>query len=267
MSKPDVETFQSYCRTYFNRAINKHFRDVDGSDDASLSTAAPRQLIKRICLHKDTDTMTLTLARMLTWWVEAGNLLDEYIYGIPSTDFEISNTYYPQVKLHFREDKYEAYDNDRKVARSEVSFRWREEDYSTVNINQLATKILNDFAKPVFFYRKGRKAFTYWDKEKAYRFTVYTDDGTDAKKIIEQVIRIQDNSEPDWDNNLREHKDGKDYNVPGSVRVMAKLIRKPKRRPLATVKFAYAELFIPGTTQPIVLVDASGYKTKAIKRA
>ncbi|WP_319422744.1 hypothetical protein [Pleurocapsa sp. FMAR1] len=267
MSKPDVETFQSYCRTYFNRAINKHFRDVDGSDDASLSTAAPRQLIKRICLHKDTDTMTLTLARMLTWWVEAGNLLDEYIYGIPSTDFEISNTYYPQVKLHFREDKYEASDNSRRPARSEVSFRWREEDYTTTNINLLATKILNDFAKPVFFYRKGRKAFTYWDKEKTYRFTVYTDDETDAKKIIEQVIRIQDDSEPDWDTNLREHIDGKNYNVPGTVRVMGQLIQKPKKRPLATVKFSYAELFIPGITKPLVLVDRTGTKARAFKIA
>ena len=211
--------------------------------------------------------MTLTLARMLTWWVEAGNLLDEYVYGIPSTDFEISNTYYPQVKLHFREDKYEASDNERRPARSEVSFRWREEDYTTTNINRLALKILNDFARPVFFYRKGRQLWSYADKQKGYFFSVTTDDETDAKKIIEQAIRIQDDSEPDWDNFLRYHEDKKNYNVPGTVRVMGDVVRKPKRRPVATVKFAYAELFIPGLTQPLILVDRTGTKARTIEVA
>lgn len=69
-----------------------------------------------------------------------------------------------------------------------------------------------------FFYRKGRKAFTYWDNSKGYRFTVYTDDETDAKKIIEQAIRIQDNNEPDWNKNLREHIDGKNYTIQETVK-------------------------------------------------
>jgi hypothetical protein len=93
----------------------------------------------------------LTVGRLLIWWVEARGLFDEYIYGIPSTDFEITHTYYPQVKLHFREDKYEASTNSRRPARSEVSFRWREDDYSTANINSLATKVVADFANPPFF--------------------------------------------------------------------------------------------------------------------
>ncbi|NJL53092.1 MAG: hypothetical protein HC930_14505 [Hydrococcus sp. SU_1_0] len=47
--------------------------------------------------------------------------------------------------------------------------------------------------------------------------------------------------------------------------VMGEVIKKPKKRPVAKVEFAYAELFIPGTIKPIVLVDMTGTKSGAIK--
>ena len=102
MASNDIELFQSFCRKFFNRTVNEHFRDVQSTDSDTLSRSVPRQLIKRICLHKDKDPIVLTVGRLLIWWVEARGLFDEYIYGIPSTDFEITHTYYPQVKLHFR---------------------------------------------------------------------------------------------------------------------------------------------------------------------
>ncbi len=219
MASNDIELFQSFCRRYVNRQVKDHFSDVSGEDDDSLSRSVPRQLIKRLCLHKERDNLGLTIARLLLWWIEAKGLFDEYIYGIPSTDFHIYNTIYPQVKLHFREDKFEAANNTRRPARSEVSFRWREDDYSTTNVNQLVNKIAADFGTPVFFYKKGRLAWTYWDDEKGYRFTIYADDETNAKKIIEQTIRIQDDVEPDWENKLREHKSSVHYSQPGTVRV------------------------------------------------
>ena len=92
MSRQDVEYFQSFIRRYVNRAVREHFADVTGDDDDSLSIDVPRQAIKRICLHKDTDPITLTIGRLLIWWIEAKGLFNEVIYGIPSTDFEISNT-------------------------------------------------------------------------------------------------------------------------------------------------------------------------------
>jgi hypothetical protein len=267
MASNDIEIFQSFCRKFFNRTVNEHFRDVASDDSDSLSLAVPRQLIKRICLHKDKDPIVLTVGRLLIWWVEARGLFDEYIYGIPSTDFEITHTYYPQVKLHFREDKYEASTNSRRPARSEVSFRWREDDYTTTNINSLATKIVADFANPPFFFKRGKKLFSYVDKSKGYFFNVTTDDEADAMKIIEQVMRIQDEVEPDWENKLKYHEDKINYLLPGTVRVLGDTKPKPKKRPTATVKFAYAELFIPGLTKPIILVDRTGTKAAAIKLA
>lgn len=169
------------------------------------------------------------------------------------------------MKLHFREDKYESATNGRRPARSEVSFRWREDDYSTANVNSLATKILNDLARPVVFYKKGRTRYTYVDKALGYYFQVNADTEADAKKVIEATIRIQDDTEPDWENNFKEHKDNKNYTLRETVRVMGELIVKPKKRPIATVKFAYAELFIPGVQKPIILVDGTGIKAGALK--
>ena len=265
MSINDVELIQSFVRRYINKEVKAHFSDVSGDDDSSLSLNAPRSAIKRICLHKDTDPIMLTTLRLLFWWVEAKGLFDEFIYGIPSTDFEIKYTYYPQVKLHFTESRYESSSNNRRPIRSEVSFRWRTEDFSKTNITQLANKIYNDFGKPILVFGKGREAWTYWDDRKGYRFTVYVQSEADAKKIIGAAIGIQDEDLPDWDKHLREHKDGINYAAQETVKIMGETKKKPKKRPVGNVKFSYAELFIPGSTTPIILVDATSYKPNAIK--
>lgn len=265
MASNDVEIVQSFIRKYINKAIKEHFKDVSGDDEFSLSKAAPRSAIKLVCLHKDTDPITLTAIRLLIWWVEARGLLDEFIYGIPSTDFEISNTYYPQVKLHFREDKIEAFNSERRPARGEVSFRWREEDYSRANILALTNKIIADFATPPFYYQRGRELWSYADKQKGYYFQMTVQSEAEAKKVIRQAIGIQDSEEPDWEKYLRRHEDKKNYTIQETVRVMGELVKKPKKRPVAKVEFRYAELFIPGTTKPIVLVDRSGSKIGALK--
>ncbi|MEM9507538.1 MAG: hypothetical protein AAGA16_07585 [Cyanobacteria bacterium P01_E01_bin.35] len=264
MSSPDVEFFQSFCRRYINKGVNNHFRDISGSDDDSLSISVPRQVIKRICLHKDTDPIMLTVGRLLVWWVEARGLFNDIIYGIPSTEFDIAHTYYPQVKLHFKENRYDSSNNNRRPVRSEVSFRWREEDYTSTNINQLATKINADFGVPIFTFDKGRQLWTYRDKKLGYKFQVYVQSETEAKKIIAQAIGIQDEGVPDWTKNLRESKDSVNYNNRETVRVMGETLVKPRKRPVGTVRFTHAEMFIPGTTKPIILVDKSGYHPGAL---
>ncbi|MEL6438699.1 MAG: hypothetical protein AAFQ80_05510 [Cyanobacteria bacterium J06621_8] len=220
MSSPDVELFQSFCRRYINKGVRNHFNDISGGDDGSLSLDVPRQAIKRVCLHKDTDTLSLTIGRLLIWWVEAKGLFNNIIYGIPSTDFDIKYTYYPQVKLHFSEGRYDSSSNERRPIRSEVSFRWREEDFSTTNITKLAKKIDADFGRPIFSFGRGRELWTYNDKRTGYTFQVYVQDETEAKKIIAQAIGIQDEGAPDWERNLREHKDKKNYGTQKTVKVM-----------------------------------------------
>ncbi len=265
MATNDIDIFQDFCKKWINKAVNKHFKDVEGTSDASLSLGAARQAIKRVCLHKDDDNMPLTIGRLLIWWVEARGLFEDVIYGIPSTDFEIKYTYYPQIKLHFSESRYESSNNNRRPVRTEVSFRWRDDNYSEASLTAIATKIKNTFAVPVFKYGKGRNCWTYWDDQKGYRFTVYAQSEVEAKKIIGAAISLQDTETPDWDNKLREHKDGVNYTTQKTVRVLGKTEKSPKKRPVGTVEFQYAEMFIPGTTKPIILVDRTGYRPLALK--
>ncbi len=117
----------------------------------------------------------------------------------------------------------------------------------------------------MFFYKKGRTRYTYVDKQLGYYFQINADDETNARKIIEQVIRIQDDTEPDWENKFKTHIDDINYANPGTVRVLGETIRKPKKRPIATVRFAYAELFIPGLIKPIILLDRTGTKATALR--
>ena len=265
MAVNDVEAIQSLVRRYYNKLVKDHFQDIAGEDDSSLSLGAPRAAIKRLCLHKDNDPLVLTILRLLIYWVEARGLFNEIIYGIPSTDFEIKYNYYPQVKFHFLESRYESSNNNRRPIRAEVSIRWRNEDYSTAKITQLANKVYADFATPKLKFKKGRECYTYYDDQKGYRFTIYGDSEADAKKVIGAAIGIQDEETPDWENNFRSHKSNVNYAVQETVRIMGETKKKPKKRPIGNVEFTYAELFIPGNTRPIILVDVTGYKPSALK--
>ena len=263
----DVELLQQFCGKYINKVVKKHFKDIQGEADTALNKDSPRPLIKRICLHKDTDPLTLTVARMLIWWVEARGLFDEYIFGMPGEEFEVKHTYYPQLKLHFSEDKLLAARANRRPARSEVSIRWRAENYSTGAMTSLANKIASQFTKPLYSYEKGRKCFTYWDNRKGYRFQILASTEISAKKIIADMIQLQDSEAPNWDEHLRETTTKINYNLQETVSVLGEIVKKPKKRPEATVKFAWAEFFIPGTTKPLVLVDATGRKGLALVAA
>jgi hypothetical protein len=263
----DVELLQNFCFKYINKVVKKHFKDIEGGVDTALDKDSPRPLVKRLCLHKNTDPLVLTIARLLIWWIEARGLFDEYIFGMPGEEFEIKHTYYPQLKIHFSEDKLLAARANRRPARSEISIRWREENYSTGAMTSLANKILAEFTKPLYSYGKGRLSFTYWDNRNGYRFQVFSSSEAEAKGVIAKMIGLQDTETPDWDKNLRETTSKVNFNVQETVSVLGKAVKKPKKRPVATVKFAWAEFFIPGTTKPLVLVDATGTKGLALVAA
>lgn len=249
--RQDVEFFQSFVRRYINRTIRNHFSDISSVDESNLNVDVPRQAAKKLCLHKDTDTMTLTIGRLLFWWIETRGLLDEFIYGIPSTHFETTNTYYPQVKLHFKEDRYESSTNNRRPIRSEVSFRWRELDFSESNIRELANKIHNDFARPVFSFDRGRELWSYADKSLGYYFQLKVQNEAEAKKVIEQAINIQDEGIPNWEKYLRYHEDKQNYDVQETVRVMGETVRKPKKRPVGKVTLSLTDKVIQRTTNKL----------------
>jgi hypothetical protein len=85
------------------KVVKEHFKDVAGDNEATLSKSVPRSAVKLVCLHKDTDPITLTVVRLLIWWVEARGLFNEIIYGIPADTFHETVRFQPQIKLFWRE--------------------------------------------------------------------------------------------------------------------------------------------------------------------
>ena len=258
MSRPDVETFQSFCLRYINRAVKNHFADISEDDIDNLSLTSPRQVIKRICIHRDSDPMTLTIGRLLIYYFETKNLLDEYIYGIPVTTFHETQKFKPQIKILWREDYEDARNNNRLPTKARYTVRWRG-DYATQNdINRIKLKINSIFNRPTThsFY-KGRIKYSYYDQEKGYRLLVTARDETEAKDVINKLLEIQD------DNPLNEeyfgiHTKEANWNETETIRVAGDRYKKPERRPVGKVKFVKAEFKVHGMTHDILLTDRYG---------
>ena len=255
MSRQDVEHFQSFCRKWINRTVKEHFKDLPAGTDGSLDTNSPRAVIRDVCLHKDTDPMTLTIGRLLIWWVEARGLLDEYIYGIPATNFHESVRFLPQIKLFWREDKKDAKTADRYPARAQYTVRYRGGYATRADLETLKSKLTRIFntSVPHSFY-KGREKFSYRDKEKGYEFIITARDETEAKDVINKLLEIQ-NDNPLNEVLLTRSTSDKNWNAKETVRVAGELYTKPKKRPLAKVVFTHAEFAVHGMAKDKTLIS------------
>jgi hypothetical protein len=254
----DIDLFQSFCMRYINRAVREHFKDVEGDDDGSLSRAVPRQLIKRICLHKDKDPIVLTIGRLLIWWVEARGLFDDVFYGIPSKTFHETVIFKPQIKLFWRESTQDAKDNNRYPIRAEYTVRYKGDVNSRSDIQLLKTKIERIFngSTPHVFY-KGREKYSYRDKDKGYEFIITARDESEAKSVINALLEIQSDN-PLNENLLTRSTSDRNWNAIETVRVAGDTYTKPKQRPVGKVKFTHAELAVHGMPRDITLVSNLG---------
>ena len=260
----ETEAFQSFCRQYFNRLVTAHFADIPNNDPATLSLGNAREAVKRMCLHQDKDSFALTNSRINLFLMEAKGLFDEYIYAMPLDQFESTHTYFPHVTLWFREEKYEASNNNRLPVKSQLSFKYRSEDTSKGNLTSFAQTIAGIFTDPPFSYRKGDQYYTYVDKRLGYYFNTYTQAENDATNLIESTMSIQGDTPPDFQNKLRLHSDNVDYSIRNTIDAAGETKLTVRRRPSATVKFITAEMFINGLPMPITLVDRTGHHPKAL---
>ena len=260
MSRQDVEHFQSFCRKWINRTVREHFRDLPPGTDGSLDTDSPRSVIRDVCLHKDTDTMTLTIGRMLIWWVEARGLFEDVIYGIPADSFHETVVYKPQIKLFWREKTEDARVKDRYPLRAVYSVRWKGDYASRNDLELLKTKLVRIFNSPVTHnFWKGREKFSYRDKLKGYEFIVTARDLTEAKTVINALLEIQNDNPLDESLLTRSTKD-KNWNEINTVRVAGEIFKKPKERPIGRVYFTHAEFHVHGMPKPKTLVSNLPYR-------
>jgi hypothetical protein len=265
----DVEHWQRVVRREYNDEIRNHFRDKfgdSGSWDAEIETTRGQML--QALLHQDSDPVQLTLGRMqlyqfvFTQRQEMPIVFDET--KRPTDDF----TYKPEIKLYFTQSR-RSIPKDQPPATGEITYRLMtetSESLTEANVKIRAERIKRLFTEPnLFVWHKGKELFNYTDKLNGYHFQLLVTTETEAKRIIEQILNIEQKA-PDW-NKLIHRKDERTYtNVVQTKRIYGKNRKVPRRRPTEDVKFRYASIKINGIPRPIYIVDCR-YGEPLIKTA
>jgi hypothetical protein len=256
-----AEHLQDVIMLTQNRIVRAEFNDV-GNDDWVKDIATPRASLRVACTHEEADSIDMTILRL---WLFFGILrkaqdFHPAIFGIPSTSFQETTKYHPQIHLYF-EEKYSEADPDYKPLRSQVSLRLMNETTDTLTNAEslvIANKIKTLFSTSTpFFWKRGKELFSYIDQSKGYYFQLLCFSETEAKKVIEQVLDIRSHT-PEWKllNKKTNDEPVTSYpTIPITKTILGKPYKQPRRRPVGTVYFTHAVLHIHGKPNPVVLVD------------
>jgi len=191
------------------------------------------------------------------------------IYGIPVTSFQESVKFLPQIRLYFSEDLTQVEEGFEAVE-AEISFRLVGQTSTTLSHSEMqsyANKIRSAFASGSgFTWKKGRLKASYKDQHHGYNMILTVWSEAEAKRVIEQVLDIQGHT-PDWDF-LTVNEPKKTFpTIPGFQNILGKPRRKPRERPIAYVRFRYAELKLHGLPNDITLVDRTGFRRNPVIKA
>ncbi|CAO5072653.1 hypothetical protein MICAER10613_038560 [Microcystis aeruginosa] len=237
----EFEHLQSTILRIHNRIVKEEFSDISGDD---LDIAVPRSSLRWACLIKDNDTCDMMIQRFLLFYLTLRKAQDlqQPLYSIPLDDLHASRKFKPQITLYFKEDQNDVEDDSRPTW-GEISFRLMNESSTTITqteLNTLANKIKTEFgAANGYVWRKGRKLYSYTEKEKGYQLQLLCRDDSTAKELINKVLDLQ-NDAPDWkflkSNIADDENESFPYN-PGNHTILGKSRKKPRRRPMVNVRF------------------------------
>jgi hypothetical protein len=222
---------------------------------------------------KDTDNGFLTIGRLFLYYFILRKTRDlvHPVYGSVIGGDAPARRHRPQITLYFQED-YNDIEPGYAPVTGEISIRLMNETAQTLteaNLRTYATKIKTSFTTGGgFVWRKGKESSSYTDWERGYQLQLLVRDKTEGKRLVEQVLDIQSHS-PDWKKFNRSENDEPSLafpTVPGNQTILAKSRKKPRKRPIADVRFQYATIKIDGLPHPIPLVDRSGVFLNPIER-
>lgn len=274
MPEPDdftpTEQFQDVNKRIANKIVREYFRDVV-SLESDLDLTTPRQALLKACLHKEDDSLNLTIARnqlfnQYTTYardqipIVAGSLLDEVDANI---------TYKPKITLYFKEEDNDAEPGYRPV-RMEASWRLVDETTQTITKAKLiaiANKIKTSFGSSNgYLFRKGRKIVAYNKLSQGYNFVLRARELSDGKDLIREILSINGHTLDDEILKLSVVDDESGafpYN-PGTQNVLGKRRPKPRKRPMVNVRFRYAYATVNGWGKPVYLFSKNTYLPDAL---
>ena len=265
------EHLQQVLMQVQNRFVREEFNDV-GDDNWDDDITTSRGSLRVACTLKDVDSALETIIKLIFFYVvlRKAQDLQPAIYGIPVTTFQDSVKFLPQVRLFFLEDS-SSVEHGYSPVEAEVTFRLMHETSETMteaDAKVIANKIKTLFcAGHGFTWKKGRELWTYKDPSKGYSFQLYAWNETEAKKVIEQVLDVQSHT-PNWEKHLDGTTKKKTFRtVPLMSRIYGKTRREARERPIATVRFKYAELKLHGLPNDVQLVDRTGFRHNPLVKA
>jgi hypothetical protein len=241
--------------------VRDEFSDIT---DGDLDLAVPRSSLRWACLLKDNDTCDMMIQRFLLFYftLRRAQDLQQPFCGIPLDDLQASRKFKPQITLYFKEDQNDV-EEDSRPTWGEISFRLMNESSTSITrteLTTLANKIKTEFgAANGYVWKKGRKLYSYIEKDKGYQLQLLCRDEATAKELITKILDIQSHT-PDWkflkSNIADDENESFPYN-PGSQTILGKSRRKPRRRPMVDVRFQYATATIWGLNKSMALYDRS----------
>jgi hypothetical protein len=263
MPEPDsyspVEQLQDVNKKVANKIIREYFRDVTALE-ADLDLTSPRQALLKACLHREDDSLLVSILRNQVFYnyttfardqqpLVTGNLLNE---------LSESNTYRPKITLFFREDDQDI-EPGYQLVDMETSWRLTDETSQTITkakLTTIANRIKTRFGSGNgYIFRKGRKIVSYRDKSKGYEFLIRSRSLEDGRELIRDILTMNgDSLEAEFlkisevSNELEAFPQN-----PGTQVILGKRRSKPRKRPLTNVRFRYAYASISGVTHPVYL--------------
>lgn len=258
------ENLQDLVRLEHNKAVRAYFKN-QADDDIST----PKARLKHSCLIKDDDTVAMTQMRMWLFEITVGRAasLQTPVYGIPVQELQSNKTFKPQVKLHF----VESFDEENQVngispLEGEITFRLMDKTSETITRNdaeQLARRIKQIFATPLFLWEKGWFKATYTDDQRGYKMQLLVKSKAEGERVIRNVLEVQSHSFDRDCFQFIEHD--RTYAInPGTHRVYGRTVKKFIKRRRANVKFRYAQLLIWGQPNPVNLVATSISRLRSV---
>lgn len=274
MPEPDnftpTEQFQDINKKIANQIVREYFRDVTSLEE-DLDLTASRQALLKACLHKEDDSLLLTIGRnqlfnQYTTYardqipIVAGSLLDEIDANI---------AYKPKITLYFKEDEDDV-DPGYRPLRMETSWRLVDETTQTITKAKLTTignKIKTHFGRGSgYLFKKGRKFISYKKLSQGYNFLLRARDNAEGKDLIREILSMNGDTLDDEILKISEtdnETDAYPYN-PGTQLVLGKRRPKLRKRPLVNVKFRYAYATVNGWGKPIYLYGKNYYIADAL---
>lgn len=262
MPEPDnftpVEQFQDINKKIANKIVREYFKDITALEsDLDLTTS--RQALLKACLHKEDDSLMLTIGRNQLFNQYTTYQRDQYplVTGDLLNELSEENIYKPKITLFFQED-----DDDVEAGYQPVQMEtsWRLVNKSSTTITKadltaIANKIKSKFGGNGYIFKKGRKIVSYRQKSQGYEFLIRAKTLNDGKELIRDILQINGDSIESGLLKLSEVDNEAEvfpYN-PGTQTILGKKYSKIRKRPLTNVRFKYAYASIYGVKKPVYL--------------